>query len=95
MQETSERKGSGRMSIERLLGLLAAALLITLVGGCRDQGSATTAGGTTDGTVEMATEAGESEPLTGEADEMADSEAAGEMKVTSQEASAEQDQERH
>jgi hypothetical protein len=83
------------MSIDRLLGLLGAVLLITLVGGCHDQGSATTAGGTIDGTVEMATEAGEGEQLNGEADEMADGEAIGEMKVASQEASTEQDQERH
>ncbi len=59
MQATWMRKGRGRMSIDRLLCLLYAVLLLTLVGGCRDEGPAETAGRQVDEAVEMASERSE------------------------------------
>ena len=57
MQATWMCKARGRVCIGRLLCLLCALLLLSLVGGCRDEGHAETAGREMDEAVEMASEA--------------------------------------
>ena len=71
MQARKMRHGRSRTSIDRLLGLLCAVLLLTLVGGCRDEGPAEAAGREMDETVEMASETsdGTLEKFEGEMDD--------------------------
>jgi hypothetical protein len=59
LQASWMRKGRGRMSVGRSLGLFCAVLLLSLAGSCRDKGPAETAGREIDETVEMAREMSE------------------------------------
>lgn len=93
MQATWMRKGRGRMSIDRLLCLLGAVLLLCLVSGCRDEEAAETAGREIDQAVEMASEkiGGTFEDLGREVDEAVEEieETAQGLELASEEAGGE------